>query len=220
MKVAQTFSRVTLDASTSTGDFPHGYQLFVSNDGTNWGSAIAGGTGASQLVTINFAWQTARFLRVVQTGSAGNWWSIHELNVFGVPPTSLTPLPRTGWVASATPSSATDVPARALDGNASTRFTTGAAQANGQLFQVDMQTTQTFSQLTLDAGTSTGDFPRGYQVFVSSDGINWGSGIATGTGSTQLVTISFTARSARFVRVVQTGSAGSWWSIHEFNVWH
>jgi hypothetical protein len=34
------------------------------------------------------------------------------------------------------------------------------------------------------------------------------------------VTITFTARSARFVRVVQTGSAGNWWSIHEFNVWH
>ncbi|HXI55623.1 MAG TPA: discoidin domain-containing protein, partial [Polyangia bacterium] len=220
MKVAQTFSRVTLDAGTSTGDYPRGYQLFVSNDGTNWGAVVASGTGAAQMVTIDFAWQTARFLRVVQTGSAGNWWSIHELNVLGVPPGSLTPLPRTGWVASATPSSATDVPARALDGNASTRFSTGAAQTNGQMFQVDMQTAQTFSQLTLDAGTSTGDFPRGYQVFVSNDGTSWGSAIATGNGSTQLVTITFTARSARFVRVVQTGTAGNWWSIHEFNVWH
>jgi len=32
----------------------------------------ASGTGSTQLVTVSFAWQTARFLRVVQTGSAGN----------------------------------------------------------------------------------------------------------------------------------------------------
>jgi hypothetical protein len=220
MKAAQTFARLTLDAATSTGDYPRGYQVSLSNDGLNFGAVIASGSGTAQLVTINFAWQTARFVRIVQTGSAGNWWSIHELNVFGVAASPLVALPRTGWVASATPSSATDVPARALDGNASTRFSTGTAQVNGQQFQVDMQTTQTFSQLTLDAGTSTGDFPRGYQVFVSNDGTNWGSAIASGAGTTQLLTISFTARSARFVRVVQTGSAGNWWSIHEFNVWH
>jgi len=35
----------------------------------------------------------------------------------------------------------------------------------------------------LDAGSSTGDYPRGYKVEVSNDGSNWGSPVATGTGS-------------------------------------
>jgi beta-glucosidase len=81
MLAAQSFCTLTLDAAGSTGDYPRGYQVFVSNDGTNWGAAIATGSGSTQLVTITFAAQTARYIKVVQTGSAGNWWSIAELNV-------------------------------------------------------------------------------------------------------------------------------------------
>jgi hypothetical protein len=88
------------------------------------------------------------------------------------------------------------------------------------MFQVDMTAQQTFFQITLDAAASTGDFPRGYQVFVSSDGVNFGSPIALGSGSSQLVTVRFAQQTARFVRIVQTGTAANWWSIHEFNVWH
>jgi len=85
---------------------------------------------------------------------------------------------------------------------------------------VDMAATKTFSQIVLDSGTSTGDYPRGYQVFVSNDGTNWGSAIATGSGTGQVVTITFATQSARYIRVVQTGSVGNWWSMHEFNVYN
>src|SRR5258706_2372171 len=118
-------------------------------------------------------------------------------------------LPRTGWLATASSSGAGDAPANALDGNAASRWSTGAAQANCQWFQVDMLSGKTFNQLTLDAGTSTGDYPRGYQAFVSSDGTNWGSAVASGTGSAQLVTVTFAVQTARYIRVVQTGSAGN-----------
>src|SRR5579863_4498624 len=76
---------------------------------------------------------------------------------------TLASLPRTGWVAAA---SVGANPAYALDGNNATRWTTGTPQANGQWFEVDMRSTQTFSQLTLDAAGSTGDYPRGYAVYV------------------------------------------------------
>jgi hypothetical protein len=220
MKTSNTFARITLDAATSTGDYPRGYQVFLSGDGVNFGSAIATGNGSSQLVSISFPSQTARYIKIVQTGSAGNWWSIHELNVYGTSGAPPTAIARTGWAATASPSSSTDVPANALDGNLSTRWSTGTPQANGQVFQVDMKAQQTFFQITLDAGASTGDFPRGYQVFVSSDGVNFGSSIASGSGASQLVTVRFAQQTARFVRIVQTGTAANWWSIHEFNVWH
>jgi beta-glucosidase len=130
-----------------------------------------------------------------------------------------TALPRTGWTASANPSSTTDVPAHMLDGDPTTRWTTGVGQAAGQTVTVDMGAPKTFDQLTLDAAASTGDYPRGYQVQVSTDGTNWSAPIAGGTGGMALLTIGFPAQTARYVRVVQTGTNSLWWSIAEFTAY-
>ena len=78
----QTFNQVVLDTTASSGDSPQGYQLFVSNDGTNWGQPIATGSG-SPVTKILIPQVTGRYIRVVNQGNAGNWWSIHELNVLG-----------------------------------------------------------------------------------------------------------------------------------------
>ncbi len=60
----------------------------MSNDGVNWGSSIATGTGTSGITTINFATQAARFIRIIQTGSVGGtYWSIDEFNMFATVPT-------------------------------------------------------------------------------------------------------------------------------------
>ena len=127
-------------------------------------------------------------------------------------------LNRTGWVASSS-TSGSDSPANALDGNLNTRWSTGASQANGQWFQVDMGSANVFSKIVLNTVNSPSDYPRGYQVFVSNDGINWGSSVTTGTGSSAITTITFATQTARYIRITQTGSApGNYWSIHEFNV--
>ena len=127
-------------------------------------------------------------------------------------------LSRTFWVASSSTSGG-DAPGNALDGNLTTRWSTGGAQVNGQWFQVDMGTANVFNELILNAVNSAGDYPRGYQVTVSSDGINWSSPVATGTGSPSITTITFASQVARYVRVTQTGStSGTFWSIDEFNI--
>ena len=128
-------------------------------------------------------------------------------------------LNRIGWVASASVSDGAGPPYNAIDGNINTRWTTGAPQQNGQWFEVDMGQTNTLYQLVLDAGSSSSDYPRGYQVNLSYDGITWGNPVATGTGSSAVTTIAFPTNTARYVRVTQTGSTGGlWWSIHEFNI--
>jgi hypothetical protein len=125
-------------------------------------------------------------------------------------------LNRLGWVATASVSS---LPGNAIDGNAGTRWTTGVSQANGQWFQVDMGLANTFSQIVLDATGSSGDYPRGYLVNISNDGVNWGSVVTNGNGSSAVTTINFSSpQAARYIRVTQTGSTSGWWSIHEFNV--
>ena len=71
--------------------------------------------------------------------------------------------------------------------------------------------------MKLDAGGAN-DFPRGYQVFVSNDGANFGTAVASGTGASVTVSSKFPAQTARYIKVVLTGGATSWWSISEFNV--
>ncbi len=133
-------------------------------------------------------------------------------------------LSRAGWKATAgstaggTYAGAGQQPGQALDGNTNTRWSTGKSQANGEWFQVDMGTTQSFSGLTLDAGASTNDYPRGYQVFVSSNGTNWGTAIANGQGTSALLHIQFPRQSARYIKIAQTDSTSWWWSIAELNV--
>jgi hypothetical protein len=128
-------------------------------------------------------------------------------------------LNRTGWVASASSSNAPEPPANAIDGNINSRWSTGANQVAGQWFQVDMGATNILSALVLDCGASTGDYPRGYQVYLSKDGVNWGTPVATGNGAV-VTTISFAAHAARYIRITQTGSASAnWWSIAEFNAY-
>src|SRR5258708_17642868 len=96
MRAANTFYQLVLDAASSSGDYPRGYRVNVSNDGANWGSGVAAGAGTSALTTMNFATNTARYIRVTQTGNSGPWWSIHEFNVYG---TRGAPPVAPGWLA-------------------------------------------------------------------------------------------------------------------------
>ena len=135
-------------------------------------------------------------------------------------PVSVVPgsLNRLFWVASSS-TTGSDAPANALDGNLATRWSTGTSQVPGQWFQVDMGVPATFNKLVLNCVNSPSDYPRGYQVNVSADGVSWGSPVATGTGTSSITTITFVPQAARFIRVTQTGSvSGLFWSIHEFNV--
>lgn len=126
-------------------------------------------------------------------------------------------LDRTGWTFTA--SSAQGEVANVADGNIATRWSSGSLQAPGMYFQIDFGQPQTFGriELALDASQPF-DYPRGYEVYASNDPANLGAPIASGVGQ-QLTSIVVPATTARYVRIVQTGSdAARWWSIYELNV--
>jgi hypothetical protein len=127
-------------------------------------------------------------------------------------------LNRTIWVASSS-TAGSDTPANALDGNLATRWSTGTSQVNGQWFQVDMGSVNVFNKIVLNAVNSANDYPRGYQVTISKDGINWSGLAVSGSESSGITTMTFATQTARYIRITQTGSApGTFWSIDEFNV--
>lgn len=208
------FDQVSLETqSTGKFDYPRCYQIQVSSDASTW-TTVRADQGFGWKEVMGFAPQYARYIRVNQTCAAtANWWSVAEFHVYG--PAALT---RTAWNATASSNGTGTTPAMAVDGNAATRWTSGAAQANGQWYQVDMGSPQTFDQLVLDAGSSTSDYPRGYQVQVSSDGSTW-STAASGTGSGPAVLVQFPVQVARYLKITQTGTSTSWWSVAELNVY-
>ena len=132
------------------------------------------------------------------------------------PPTTEVTLPRSGWTVSAASDSG-ELASNAIDGDPATRWSTGYGMQPGDTFQIDLGSQQTFNQIVLDTSGSPGDFVRQYQVSVSDDGVNWSQPMATGPGST-VIRILFPQVSGRFIKIVNQGSAGSWWSIHELNV--
>jgi glucosylceramidase len=106
----------------------------------------------------------------------------------------------------------------AFDDDATTRWTTGAAQQPGQSLVAGLDRVRTVDRVVLDTGVDRGDYPRGYTLAVSTDGTSWRD-VASGAGTGQLTTIDFRPTRARLVRVTQTGSAGSWWSVAEVRVY-
>jgi O-glycosyl hydrolase len=373
-----TFGQIVLDNTAANAfDSVAKYQVYVSNDGVNWGSAIANGSGDLGKMTITVPPQTAQYIRIVSTAPSFFFhWSIGEINVYGAPgetgsiqaptavsnglqlqnwtaadgtnvaavyngttssqgfsisadgsysytlpagtsamfttkslssyPTpafgSLTPtsgipgyeftitgthfgatqglgtvyfgsnqakigswsdtsisayvpsglpsgtytvsvngaggqsaggstftvnglgtaLSRTGWTPSASNISPypTDVLTNMLDGDTDTRYSSGTAQTSGMWVQVDMGQAQTFDKVVLDSGDSTGDYARSTDVYVSSDGTTFTKVASIVSDGQQIQLASFAAQTARYIKVVNTGSSGNWWSIAEFNAYN
>jgi mono/diheme cytochrome c family protein/glucose/arabinose dehydrogenase len=106
-----------------------------------------------------------------------------------------------------------------VDHNMSSRFTTGKIQSPGMWVQVELPEISELTQITLDAGTSTGDYPRGYEVVASVDGKTWSKAIARGDGKSAVTRIKFQATKAKFLKITQTKRhSGLYWSIHEMSL--
>ncbi|MFW6162968.1 MAG: HEAT repeat domain-containing protein [Planctomycetota bacterium] len=107
----------------------------------------------------------------------------------------------------------------AIDGKPDTRWDTGRAMSGGEWFLYELPVEHKIEGLTLDTRGSRGDYPRGYEVYVSRDGKNWGKPVAQGKGTKPVTKISFEPTYGRFIKIVQTGKTSRlFWSIHEITV--
>lgn len=121
-----------------------------------------------------------------------------------------------GAVASASPTG--EGPAAAIDGDASTRWSSGQGQEPGQYLQVDLGARKHFRRVAIDSGGNLGDYARGWQLSVSDDGTNWAT-LATGVGTGQLTNVDVPRTRTRYLRITATASSGSWWSIADVRLY-
>ncbi|MCM3697977.1 discoidin domain-containing protein [Paenibacillus macerans] len=210
-----SFDTIVLDPGNSADDYPREYRVYVSGDGENWGSPVAGGAGEPGTLSITFPVQTARYIKIVQIGDATKWWSVAELYVHNYGNGKQKRLAADGW--SVTASSGENAEAM-LDGLKDTRWTSGREQAGGEWILLDLGTAQPVDQIVLDSAHSRDDYAQGYEVYTSVDGQNWGTPAAAGKGKGPVVTAAFPLQTARYIKVVQTGTDSHWWSVAELSV--
>ncbi|BCJ49005.1 hypothetical protein Asp14428_04800 [Actinoplanes sp. NBRC 14428] len=120
--------------------------------------------------------------------------------------------------ATATASPSGDNPAAAVDGDASTRWSSAAAQAPGQYLRADFGTPRRFREIAVDSGDNLGDYARSWELAASNDGTHWRT-LATGRGTGQLTTVRVPPTRARYVRITNTGTSPHWWSIADLRLY-
>jgi hypothetical protein len=107
----------------------------------------------------------------------------------------------------------------ALDNNPKTRWTTGRTMKPGDWFMVDLGYEDYITSIMLDAGPEGSDQPRGYELYVSLDGDNWGHPVAKGADpQNRKFTITCDKAYGRYIKIVQTGTNGPYWSINEIRI--
>src|SRR5262249_54577309 len=74
---------LVLDSTKSGNDYPRGYKVELSSDGTAWDKPVLQGAANNAVTELVFPKPAkTKFIRITQTGEAkGNFWSIHELQV-------------------------------------------------------------------------------------------------------------------------------------------
>ncbi|GAA0798643.1 discoidin domain-containing protein [Spirilliplanes yamanashiensis] len=120
--------------------------------------------------------------------------------------------------ATATAQPAGEGAALAVDGDASTRWSSGAAQEPGQQLTVDLGAARTFRRVAIDSGGDAGDYARGWRLEVSGDGAAWRT-VAQGQGAGPLTVADLRPTRARYLRVTSTAAAGNWWSVADVRLY-
>ncbi|MGA8016270.1 MAG: glycoside hydrolase family 30 beta sandwich domain-containing protein [Candidatus Dormiibacterota bacterium] len=187
-------------------------------------TAFVNPDGSTVLVATNELWYPYSF-SVMENGQSFNYTLQADSLVTFVWNTPPLPSPRVrdlsnqGWADVANPPGGTnpcctgDVAANAVGDDASQRYSTDEAQAPGMYLQVDFGRPEPVVDFVLDCGASTGDYPRGYSVTVSNDGVNWSPPVAIGAGAGQITSVALDGRPVQYVRVTLTASSGNWWSV-------
>ncbi|WP_280519360.1 discoidin domain-containing protein [Winogradskya consettensis] len=106
----------------------------------------------------------------------------------------------------------------AVDADAATRWSSQAPQAPGQYLQADLGTPTAYTKIAIDSGDNLGDYARAFTLTASNDGVHWRT-LATGTGTGQLTTVTVRATRSRYLRVTNTGTSSSWWSIADLRLY-
>ena len=73
--------QIVFDTGVNLGDYPRGYTVTTSTDGTSWQTA-GSGSGSGQFTTVPLSGAPIRYVRMTLTASSGSWWSVADVRGF------------------------------------------------------------------------------------------------------------------------------------------
>ena len=82
LKQRQSFNKIVMDTVWAIYDTPAEYAIYVSDNTANWGTPVATGTGERWgITTATFPMKTGRYIKIEQTGTKKQVWSLFEVDV-------------------------------------------------------------------------------------------------------------------------------------------
>ncbi|GIG57428.1 hypothetical protein Lfu02_18000 [Longispora fulva] len=209
------------------------YEVYVSTDGTTWGTAVKTGTFANNTTeqAATFTAKTGRYVKLRATSEVGGnpWTAVAELNI-GVAPSTPSRIAQSTMSVASYDSQETagenGVATNVLDGDSATIWHTAwSASSPPPPHEIVLNLGANYAvsclyQLPRQSGVN--GRIAGYEVYVSTDGSTWGSAVATGTwtntGTEQ--SACFTAKTGRYVKLRATSevNGAAWTSVAELNV--
>ncbi|WP_143109728.1 endo-alpha-N-acetylgalactosaminidase family protein [Agromyces sp. CF514] len=198
------------------------YELYVSTDGANWGTPVSAGNFAStaEAQHLSFPATSARYVKLVGLSSINGavFGGANELNVWGSREAAPTPLPKNSMAIASVDSEEIEAEdgaaANVLDGDAATYWHTqwlGGSPGFPHHVAVDLGGAHDLRGISIQQrpGAEPNGRIKGYEVYVSTDGEDWGTPVASGqlasTNAAQSVMFTSTV-GGRFVKVVATSS--------------
>jgi hypothetical protein len=178
----QKIRTVTVDTTPSAGDYPRKYELYVSDNPDDFGKPVSSGAG-SKLLTVTCE-AAGRYVKIVQCGKEGPFWSIHELKINDLPAQRAAGA-RLDPASYKVKASANNGDIAALsDGNISTGWLL-SRQKTGQNIIVDLKRSRPVSTITLARKNANAAYPGKLLVYSSSDRAAWGAPVGAVEGTKQ-----------------------------------
>jgi len=82
LRAEHTLTRIVLHGNRlKASDYPRQLEVYVSSDPKAWGKPVVIARGKATTVEISIPPTRGRYLKLVSTGSAGNNWSIYEIEL-------------------------------------------------------------------------------------------------------------------------------------------
>ncbi len=220
-----TFDAINLALGSSSNDWPANYEVFISDNGTDWNS-VKSGVGEAGLETIYLGPTTTRYIRIEQWGVRySNYWSIHEFSLKSAV-RNTDPSSKTNW--SVIDTNYDEIFAyRLLDGALIDRWTSynnmgSATEDSPVYFVVDLGSRYDFDTVQMLLGSYSSDQPDNYKISVSNDNATWTvvSSRTDGSNPNGTEEYSVGAQNARYIKVEGWGSTigGTDWSVVEFGI--
>jgi hypothetical protein len=210
-------SEVRLDWETG---YAVNYQIQTSLDGINWVAIeTVNGNQNAGLADFSDLSGTGRYVRIycTQTSQGSDNYSLYGFHVFGTP---ISDVAQGRPVYASSVESSSYAPQMAVDGNSSTRWSSGQwmQSASAGWIYVDLGATYSISEVRLNWERA---YAVDYQIQTSNDAVNWTT-IHTVAGNQNAGVADFSGLSGmgRYVRILctQTSPGSDNYSLYDFQV--